>query len=222
MNYTKYYIEHLFMDISAHEGLKILRTKLGKPNKLMIAKKKDEISSELLAYYASSGELLLNWTFPEKDDVVGGLNIVALSHLFDETAMDIIPELVAVNEDLDFYNKKQLSGIFHKIDLFVPEASVGFFSDAQMGRKLYYCNRHYFYLLNLNFEQYFKLLCEAKGFTYWQLVIVNLEYGYGKVESDWFQAQMPKLFPSFSFEAFIALYQKFKQEYLLAKEKNGQ
>lgn len=222
MNYTKYYIEHLFKDILAHKGLKILRTKLGKPNKLLIAKKKDELSYDLMDYYASSGELLLNWTYPEKDDVVGGLNIVALPHLFDETAMDIIPELVVVNEDLDFYNKKQLSGIFHKIDFFVPEASVGFFSDAQMYRELYYCNRHYFYLLNLSFEQYFKLLCEAKGFAYWQLAIINMEYSYGKVESDWFQEQMPKLFPSFSFDGFIELYQKFKQEYLSANVKNGQ
>ena len=221
MNYLNYYIENLFKAISFHEEIVIEKTNLGKPNKNLAEEKLAELPFELTQYLANLDGILLNWNHPEKEEVFGGLNIMALQHLFDETVLEIQPELVVVNDDLSFSKKKQLAGVFRRVDLFASEASIGFFSDNQMGKEFYYCTRHYFYLLNLNFEQYFKLLCEAKGFTYWQLAIINLEYGYGKLESEWFQEQMPKLFPSFSFDAFITLYQKFKQEYLFAKEQNG-
>src|SRR5680860_9093 len=208
MNYTNYYIENFYRAISVNKNLAIEKKMLRKPDKMYTKKKQDELPSELAAYYSGNGELLLNWNHPKREEVMGSLNIVRLPHLFDETVLQIQPELVVVNEDLNFYEKVQLQGVFRKVDLFASEACMGFFSDEQMGKELYYCTRHYFYLLNLNFEHYFKLMCEAKGFTYWQLAIIFFEYGYGKVESDWFREQMPKLFPTFSFDAFIALYQK--------------
>lgn len=102
---------------------------------------------------------------------------------------------------------------FKIVDFFIGEACVGF---QQTDNNVDYME----YLdlgnleaqpLSLTFEGYYQLMMMARGFLYWQRVILNLNNGSGYeplVEK--FKTYMPQLFPDFKWEDFVALYEKVK------------
>ena len=102
---------------------------------------------------------------------------------------------------------------FKIVDFFVAEACVGF---IQSQNNLDYLE----YLdfgepdtepLDLTFEGYYELMISARGFLYWQRVILHLRKGSGyEHEVNRFKTYMPQIFPDFKWEEFVALYEKVK------------
>lgn len=218
-SYYSYYIEIFFKhiaDANCIGNIEILDTGASK------AKKKTKTSftsipEELKDFYIEFDFLKLNWRHNNFKEASGELNILSYSNLFDkDNAFIFDPEVIVVDEDFYFSEKVKLKGDFKRIDYLEDNHSVGFFNDQQMDNELYYCVRNYFYKLNINFEQYFQLMCQAKAYSYWQTSILYAEYNYEhfKVSSNQFKHGMSLAFPSFNFDDFINLYKQFKKEYL--------
>ncbi len=65
-------------------------------------------------------------------------------------------------------------------------------------------------LIHIDFEGYMKLLGETKGFLYWQKAILGYLSGSESFETKNFKEVMPKLFPDFSYDKFIELYESLR------------
>lgn len=213
MDYVKYYLDHFFKPLSQHPHLSIAKAAMPKRDKNATNKYERELPEALRDFYHQINGVAVRWSIDQTNlpEAGGSVNILPLHHLFDETVVPIASDLVVIDDELDFAKKTKIEGVFRRVDLFTDEASVGYFSDPQMGKKLFYAYGHRFYHMNLDFAGYFKLLCAAKGYIYWQHVILYTEYAHGKIENEQFRAQMPLIFSDFKWDDFIKLYQDCKQ-----------
>lgn len=64
--------------------------------------------------------------------------------------------------------------------------------------------------LNVAFDGYVQLMYYARGWLYWQNVIMGLQgkSDYGKTER--FKSELPLVFPDFKWEEFVSLYESVK------------
>ena len=95
---------------------------------------------------------------------------------------------------------------FRIVDFFVDEAAAGFFDNDFHGEMHLYFFEGDPQPLGVDFEGYVKLLCEARGFFYWQQVLVAFQEGSENQESKDFKTYMPLIFRGFSFDDFAAMY----------------
>lgn len=212
MKYKLYYLDQLYDRVANNQHVTITDKALPKPARKEVAEYEAKLPPELAKFYQEANGLTLRWQAIDQQysEATGSVNILPCRHLFDETVWIIEPELLVINDDLAFANKANITGVFRRVDLFTDESSVGYFSDPQLGRQLYYGYGHRFYAMKLDFAGYFRLLCAARAYLYWQHAILYTEYSYGKVEYERFRVQMPLLFPDFNWDTFLALYQELK------------
>jgi len=102
---------------------------------------------------------------------------------------------------------------FKIVDNFVPEAHCGFLLNGDNSDVMYYHESGEPELepMGVDFNGYLELMFAARGFWYWQRVILNLTTGEGyghNVEE--FKTYMPQIFPDFKWEEFVALYEKVR------------
>lgn len=99
--------------------------------------------------------------------------------------------------------------LFKIIDFFMDEAAVGFYENGDEEMYLYQFEGSPA-PLGVNFEGYIRLLCEAKGFFYWQQVLLALKTKKENLESKNFKTYMPQIFPDFRYDDFVKLYEEVK------------
>lgn len=99
---------------------------------------------------------------------------------------------------------------FAIIDFFVNEACVGVYKDSDDPALYYYDFEDKPQSLQLDMNGYITMLAEARGFWYWQLVLLDILSGEEHTETKSFKLYMPKIFPDFSFNEFASRYQKVK------------
>lgn len=221
MDYIKYYIQHFFKDISLHPVIEIETTSNEKVKKSE-RKVLNLHDQSLEMFYQQAKQLTLKWRHTKEDWVVGSFNIIAHRHLYDEAKLENIEDFAVVNDDFDFAKKNDIKGAFHKLDLHTDETCVGFFESPMMGKELFVFEAGYhFYGLKIGFEEYFQLLCKAKGFMYWQKCLLVHNYNkYPSTEDNQnFAKYMPKLFPDFNYESFLLLYDQLKLAFLKKETK---
>ena len=155
------------------------------------------ISSKILDYYRVFIANKRIWSFAKNEEIRGFINIIPLT---DPGKKKKLPDLCGLTI----------------IDSFLSEACVGFYF-AKKGAKpideLYYL---YFEDepkgLNVDMEGYVQLLYMARGFAYWQEAVLSLQGNPSGSHSSLkeFKKMMPKVFPDFKWEEFVALYEKVK------------
>ena len=221
-NYSNKFLSVFFAGISKSPNVEILTTSMTKSNRKLLKKNANFLPKSLYDYYRSCDYIFFKWK-PKKvmSKGAGSVELIDLK-VFLMGKEDYHPDEYVLygfeNVEWTFYNKNgrekfsNLNGQFRVIDRFCAEGAIGFVEkDGEIDDILHYYGMEYeLYSLNINFEGYFKLLCASYGYLYWQRVITYLEYGLGKVEHDNFKENMPKLFPTFSYDKFIELYELLK------------
>ena len=113
---------------------------------------------------------------------------------------------------------------FKVVDLNAEEAAVGLYHDAAQERELYY---HAFgegtlpQPLGVDFDGYVQLLTLSLGYTYWPTLLVELNQHFAQQPAQPFAGpqdpnaqdfvrDMTALFPPFSLDAFVALYDQVR------------
>ncbi len=174
-----------------------------------------EIEADLLQFYAFfSNGYHCYWKYDHDADHNGSLNIWPIEELFNEkNLVQLDGEETRVNVDANTKHKLNLKGVFRKVDYFVDEEHVGFFSDPSMKFHFYYMDSDQeFWDLKLDFKGYFELACAARCYTYWHQAILFREFkkSYMQSGSDNFIESMPQIFPDFKIDDFFSLYDSLK------------
>jgi hypothetical protein len=98
---------------------------------------------------------------------------------------------------------------FKLVDFFVDEAAVGFYEGGDGEMHLYEFAGDPT-PLGVRFEGYVRLLCEARGYFYWQKALVALKGGPASQEADDFREAAPELFPDFQWARFTDLFESVR------------
>lgn len=100
---------------------------------------------------------------------------------------------------------------FRILDFFSDDACVGFYDKEEPDNQLYFYDFDGEPLgLQVDMAGYIELLCAARGFRYWQLVLHSFLEKPESPEVKTFNTYMPQLFPDFSLEDFRKLYERLK------------
>lgn len=102
---------------------------------------------------------------------------------------------------------------FHPLDFPTPESYVGFIIKPDtIYKSVYYMSVSDNALrnLDLDFQGYTQMVLESRVFYYWQLVLLNYMNGKGGEETETFKAEMPKIFPDWTWENFIAKFESLR------------
>ncbi len=101
---------------------------------------------------------------------------------------------------------------FRPLDMFYESAGcVGFFVNREdkLGLYLYKFDGET-HPLHIDFDGYLKLLGLSKGFGWWQNALVEISTGEHQPNVDDFKEKMPQIFPDFSYDKFIKLYESLR------------
>jgi hypothetical protein len=100
---------------------------------------------------------------------------------------------------------------FHIVDEFCAESCVGIYAGKHASNSLYFvdCGEAPVFL-GLDLTGYIEMLCLSKGYYYWQSAILALCYGEENNKVEEMKERMPKLFPGWTWEAFVAKYDEVK------------
>lgn len=101
---------------------------------------------------------------------------------------------------------------FRPIDMFYDiNGMVGFFTDRSDKKGLYLMHSDSsMSALNVDLDGYLRLLGMSKGFGWWQNALVEIHTGKTMPNVADFKEKMPKIFPDFSWDAFVSLYEEVR------------
>ncbi|WP_445432792.1 hypothetical protein [Chryseobacterium indoltheticum] len=145
----------------------------------------------------------IEWWANEEKGIGGKFNFTQTEYLFAENN--------GIYEEGDDENLKY----FRPLDYPTPETYVGFIIKPDVIYKsLYYMSVSNYELnnLDLDYEGYTQMAVESRVFNHWQRVLLyymNGE-GIGSVETETFKTEMPKIFPDWTWENFIAKFESLR------------
>lgn len=115
--------------------------------------------------------------------------------------------------DEDDLEENDLIEFFHPFDLITPEAQCG----IMIGMEYEDHEIHYNYSgtaetlgLDVDFEGYLEMAKEARIFFYWPKVLLDIQNKEENPETLSFKKNMPKIFPDFKWENFVAKYESLR------------
>lgn len=198
MNYL-YFINNLPIEVFEKEHFKVKDYNNGYESDF----DRTDIDNELNKFYKKFDGLLFKWeAIDDNPDNFGSINILKTKDAF------------ADGKDLVFFDHTPDDSPlrdFYIIDFFVDEACVGVYGNhPELPGMHYFEFENETYPLYVDFEGYMKLLGETKGFLYWQKAILDHLAHSESFETKNFKEVMPRLFPDFSYEKFIELYESVR------------
>ncbi len=154
-------------------------------------------------YKKSNDGWELEWYSDKEKGIRGKIKLAETKYLFAEDN-GIYDEGDA--EDLKY---------FLPLDYPTPETYVGFIIKPEViYNSLYYMSVSNYELknLDLDYEGYTQMAIEARVFNHWQLVLLHYMDGedIGSVETKVFKTAMPKIFPDWTWENFIAKFENLR------------
>ena len=101
---------------------------------------------------------------------------------------------------------------FHPLDFPTPETYVGFIIKPDtIYKSVYYLSGdNELSNLDLDFQGYTEMAFEARVFNYWQRVLLEYMNGSSSAITEIFKAEMPQIFPDWSWEDFIAKFESLR------------
>jgi len=161
----------------------------------------------LKEFYKSVDHLNYEWETKELADESGIKLKGRINILKAESVLSDWKEVVYFDGDSE--ELKQ----FKIVDNFVPEAHCGFLLNEDKSDAMYYheSGERDLLPLGVDFNGYLELMFMARGFWYWQAVVLNIKNGKGNEgEVEKFKTYMPQIFPDFKWEEFVALYERVR------------
>ncbi|MDN4013700.1 hypothetical protein QX233_14575 [Chryseobacterium gambrini] len=209
MNYTFFFDDDIFDSlIKAKEQKKIkyfdIRTKPSLKVVLEDLNRLDIIHKGIKRFYEKRGDgFELEWWANEKKGIGGKIQFAQTKYLF--------------SEDNNLYDEEDEEDLkyFRPLDYPTPESYVGFIiTPDTIDESLYYMSISDYELndLDLDYEGYTQMAVEARVFNHWQLVLLYYMdgEGIGLVETETFKTEMPKIFPDWTWENFIAKFESLR------------
>ncbi|MFP9114356.1 hypothetical protein ACLI1A_10465 [Flavobacterium sp. RHBU_3] len=149
----------------------------------------------------------LNWKKDKNGFIGGNIQLATTKYLFaDPESFGLYDEATAENADIRF---------FHPLDYPSPESYVGFvIRPDSIYKSVYYVSisDYQLYNLDLDFNGYTQMAVEARVFNHWQKVLLYYmgvsETGVSETET--FKTEMPKIFPDWTWENFIAKFENLR------------
>lgn len=155
------------------------------------------------SFYSELNGVITRWIHTANKD-----NPMITGHIKLLSAKDV----ASIGKDIIWFNHTPANDplrLFKIIDFFIDEAAVGFYENSDGEMYLYQFEASPV-PLGVNFEGYIRLLCEAKGFFYWQQVLLAIKTKKESSESKNFKTYMPQIFPNFRYDDFVKLYDEVK------------
>ena len=178
---------------------------------LALNKKEKEVSkkvtpSVIFSFHQNLNGLSIGWKPKKKQnpDVKGSVKVLSLNEILQDW------------KDVVYFNftpEQERIRNFHPIDFFVDEACVGAFlnESSKQDVSLYlYSFEGEPTNLNLDINGYIQMMVASKGFLYWQYTVVEILESQENPVSQRFKEWMPKLFPGFSWQAYVQKYNQLK------------
>lgn len=165
----------------------------------------DSIHKGIEEFYKKSNDgWELEWYSDKKKGIGGKMKLTEIKYLFSE-------ESYILYDEEDEENLKY----FRPLDYPTPETYVGFIIKPDViYNSLYYMSVSNYELhnLDLDYEGYTQMAVEARVFYHWQLVLLHYMdgVGIGSVETEIFKTEMPKIFPHWTWEHFIAKFESLR------------
>ena len=192
-------------ELTNNQSINLMRFDISQPGD--ISQNSDELvflDSYILEFYRLIKSVRLQWESSVFDDpdIAGEVKILPLERVLMDWKDDIY------SED---YGTQDLRRFYHPIDFFVPEASVGILIQEKINPELFFFTYGEEIIpLGVDFRGYIELLIAAKGFFYWQMLIISLISGHNFEEAQRFRDFMPRLFPDFKISHFEKIYANHK------------
>ena len=165
-----------------------------------------KLDNNLISLYKElSNGLKIEWIADDENNIRGRMELVKLEHVItDQKGIIYFPG----DEGLDICN-------YYPVDNITVEANCGFYMDPEtqeVFKEMYY---HYngteeISGLDLDFKGYIEMAFEAKVYFYWPTVILDIQCGSECHETKEFKKEMPKLFPDFTWDAFVQKYESLR------------
>lgn len=142
------------------------------------------------------------WWADKENGIAGKLQFASTDYLFSD------PGLYDDDDDEDLQ-------YFRPLDYPTPESYVGFImSPDEINKSLFYMSVSDYELqnLDLDYEGYTQMALEARVFNHWQRVLLYYMdgEGVGASETETFKTEMPKIFPDWTWENFIAKFESLR------------
>lgn len=153
--------------------------------------------------YANGMEI--RWQSTQIDEAGGRLQFLKVEQVLQDWKGQIYEEEDLLENDLIQY--------FKPIDLVTDEAQCGFLNEPGFKSKSIYYNRSgeaQLYDLDLNFKGYLEMALASCIYYYWPKVLLDIQSGEESVEMENFKVNMPKIFPDFSWDNYVAQYQSLR------------
>jgi len=159
-------------------------------------------------FYTKIGDgFKLKWRKNKNGSIDGNIQLATTKSLFaDPKSFDFYDNETNENADINF---------FHPFDYSSAESYVGFIIKPDFVYKsLYYMSISDYQLnnLDLDFHGYTEMAVEARVFNHWQVVLLyymgDIETGLSETET--FKTEMPKIFPDWTWENFIAKFESLR------------
>ena len=155
-------------------------------------------------FYSEIGTYRLSWqnTLKLPEDVRGEVKIISIIKALSDWR-----DVVYFDDNLKLKN-------FKIMDQFSNEACCGFYTqdekNASSGLVYYYDFSGTPVSLQLTPQEYMEMMVEAKGFLYWQKVLIDQEKGNDSPQVVLMKEQLVKVFPDFKYDSFIEKFKSFK------------
>jgi hypothetical protein len=164
-----------------------------------------DLNPEILNFYKQLKSYNLKWEskikLPEK--IYGQVRIIESSK-----ALSDWKEIVYFEEDSPLK-------YFKILDQFADEACCGFYTKqatvASPGLIYYYDFHAEPLSLQLTIEEYIIMLIEARGFLYWQRVLIDHLKAEESPHTGLMKEELNKVFPEFSFQSFIDKFNELRK-----------
>jgi hypothetical protein len=200
---TKLYFDILGPVLDRDDILEI-ESRYPNPNEEILKQYSDKISDPLiLKFYSCFGAWGVKWeTRPDFSiRALGIFNFLSIEEVMQDW-------------DNEFGGNSWAPDMkgFRPFDMFYEmEGHVGFFVDRPDKKGLYLSETDgEAQPLHVNFEGYLKLLAMSKGYGWWQNSLIEISTGISKAGVTAFKENMPKIFPEFNWEEFVALYESVR------------
>lgn len=164
-----------------------------------------QFDESIIDLYENSNGILLKWRQDPSQGIMGQLNFLRIEITLQDWSDKLYYESDLEENDLLEYYKP--------FDEVTPEVTSGFLITPEFTSDTIYA--HYvsdneLYDLDIDFAGYIEMAKEAKIYSLWTMVLLQIQEGREGQETQSFKQNMPQLFPDFDWEKFVQKYESLR------------
>jgi len=175
----------------------------------------NKLIDEFINFYTFYNGFEIIW-YSNIEEVGGRLHFLEIEHILQDWK-----GILYFDEDIQ---QNDLLQYFHPFDLPTDESQCGLLTKPGFTGAVYYHRAGYpeLHYLDLDFNGYVEMAAEARGFFYWQLVLLDIQNGETGEITKRFKENMPIIFKNdnpheeylnFTWEKFVKKYESFSKNH---------